>query len=461
MFLRLLARTEKIGVYISAFFILVMMVLTTIDTFLRDVFDSPIPGVYELHSMMLVGVLYLGLSFVQSQRSHIRMDVLSSRLNPTNQLVLQLLGDAIFLFIAVLITWRMGLQAWQAWVTGDFYYGVVRFPLWPPKLALTLGTALVSIRLISDIIRNPLWFKSSGVSRMGYYVRIIAAIGFLVLIFAVLAIVKNLALDPPTIGWVTLCMFLILLFIGVPVAASMALGGIYGFWLLAGAESALGTAGSVPFASSSEYIMTVLPLFIVMGTFAGLAGFAEKGFVLARRWLEGIPGGVVQATVVGSTIFAAATGSGAASCAVLSKLTMPEMLKNRVAKGMAIGVVASASTLAVMIPPSTSFVIYGMLTGNSVGKLLISGIIPGLIGAVLIMLTVYIRCKLDPSQAGEVPTTRTPWKERFAAIPGAWGIVVIVIIIIGGIFSGAFTPTEAGAVGAFVAFAAVLILRSP
>jgi C4-dicarboxylate transporter DctM subunit len=459
MFHVILAKAERLGIYISGFFILVMMVLTTIDTFLRDVLDRPLSGVYELSSMMMVGVLYLGLPYVQSKRKHIRMDLLSSKLAPNNQLLLQLLADVIFLSLAVIITWQMGLKFFNAWTSGDFYYGVVRFPLWPAKLTICLGTTLVSIRLILDIILNPLWYKQAGGSVHSRYFRILVAFFILAIFAGSILFTVHQDISAITAGWIAILIFLFLLFIGVPVATSMALIGICGFWLLSGAKSALGTAASVPFSAASEYTMTVLPLFMALGIFASLAGFAEKGFDLAKKWMEQIKGGIVHATVVGSAIFAAATGSGAASCAVLTKITMPEMLRNGVKKSMAIGVVASASTLAVMIPPSTTFVIYAMLTGNSIGKLLIAGIIPGLICAAMIMLTVYIRCRIAPSLVSLGSVRNSSWKERFSAIPGAWGVMLIVLVIIGGIFTGFFTPTEAGAVGAFVAFAAVLILK--
>lgn len=460
MWLKVLVKTEKIGVYVSAAMIFIMMVLTSIDTFFRDVFNSPIPGVYELHSMLIVGVLYLGLSYVQAQRSHIRMDILASRLSQSNQLLLHALEDVIFLVIAVIIAWRMGLEFWNAAVTGDYLYGIVKFPLWPAKLVITLGVALTGLRLITDIIRNPLWFAKSGVSASKRYFSLSIIIVVIALLAVGFLIVNNLHLPGVSIGWIALIVFLILLFIGVPVASSMAFIGVFGVWLLTTSKSALGIAGTVPFSASSEYIMTVLPLFIAMGMFAGLAGFAENGFNLAKRWMGNLKGGVIYATIVGSTIFAAATGSGAASCAVLSKLTLPEMLRHGVKREMAIGVIASASTLAIMIPPSTPFVIYAMLTGNSVGKLLIAGIIPGLIGAAMIMVTVYIRCKIDPSMVQQAAViTRITWKEKFTAIPGAWGIALVVLVIIGGIFTGVFTPTEAGAIGAFVTFIAVIALR--
>lgn len=458
-FIWLLVKTEKLGVYLSGFFILVMMVLTTIDTIMRDIFNRPIPGVYELHSMMLVGILYLGLAYVQSQRQHIRMDLLTVHLSKNNQFVLQVLADIIFLAIAMIICWQMGIQSWRAWISHDFYYGVVRFPLWIPKLAITLGTGLVSIRLITDIVLNPIWRFRSTTSKYRQLMRIFVVIAVIVVFVGVLLFTANQELSSVTAGWIAIILFLFLLFTGVPVATAMALIGVSGFWILSGAKSALGTAASVPFAAASEYTMTVLPLFIVMGIFAGLAGFAEKGFNLAKRWMEFVRGGVVHAAIIGSVIFAAATGSGAAACAVLAKLTLPEMKRNGVDKGMAIGVVASASTLAVMIPPSTTFVIYAMLTGNSIGQLLMAGIIPGLIGAALIMVTVYIRCRLNPRLVMPNSVDKSTWKERFSAIPGTWGVILIIIIIVGGIFSGLFTATEAGAIGAFVAFVGVLALR--
>ena len=301
-FTSILGKIERVALYISALFILVMMVLTTIDTFLRDVLDRPISGVYELSSMMMVGVLYLGLSYVQSKRNHIRMDLLSSKLSPNNQLVLQLLADVIFLVLAVIITWQMGQKFLDAWTSGDFYYGVIRFPLWPAKLSICLGTSLVSFRLISDIILNPLWYRQPGVSARNRYLRMLTAILVLALFTGTILFTVNRDISAPTTGWIAILIFLLLLFIGVPVATSMALIGICGFWMLSGAKSALGTAASVPFSAASEYTMTVLPLFIALGMLAALAGFAEKGFNLAKKWMEQIKGGIVHATVAGSAV---------------------------------------------------------------------------------------------------------------------------------------------------------------
>ena len=459
MILRLMSKIERVSANISGIFILVMMILTTIDVFLRYVFNSPLDWNFEFQSLLLVGVAYLGISYVQSHRGHICMDVFSSRLSKTNQLGLQLLNDAIFLFLAVIITWQMGLQAWIAWVTGDFVWGVVKFPLWPAKWIITLGTGLISLRLISDILTNPLWRKQSEAKQNRRFIGLVVIAIVFILILSGVIFAKNLAMESQNIGWVAIALFFILLLSGTPVAPTMMISGICGFWLLRGGATALSMGGTVPYQSAAQYTMTVLPLFIIMGSFAYFAGFAQEGFNLARRWLEGITGGLVHATILGECAFAAASGSSIASVAVLTKVTIPEMIKHGVQKGLAIGVVAASAALDIMIPPSGTFVIYGMLTGQSIGKLLIAGVIPGLIGAAMIMITVYIRCKLDPSLVAPPSTTRASWKERLLAIPRAWGIMFIGIVVLGGLYAGIFTPTEAGAVGSTTAFLAMLVTR--
>jgi C4-dicarboxylate transporter DctM subunit len=460
MLSRLLIYSERIGANISGIIVMAMMVLTTADVFLRYVFNNPLDWNFELQSLLLVGVAYLGISYVQSQRRHVCMDVLPARLPKTNQLQLQLFGDIIFLFLMAIITWQMGIQAWNAWVTGDFVWGAVDFPLWPVKWAITLGTGLFSLRLIADILsnfRNIRWPEPSEGRQPGRYIGLVVIAGGLIILLAGIVIAGNMATEPQGVGWIVIALFFILLLSGTPVAAAMAVAGICGFWLLRGGETAVSMGGTVPYASVATYTMTVLPLFIIMGTFASYAGFAQDGFELARRWLRGIPGGLVQATVVGAAAFAAASGASIAACAVFSKMAIPEMLKHGVRKSLALGAVASAATLAIMIPPSSMFVIYGMLTGQSVGKLLIAGIIPGLIGAAMFMIMIFIRCKIDPSLVP--PSAGASWKERFSALPRAWGILFIAIVVLGGIYTGVFTPTEAGAIGATVAFLGMIVTR--
>lgn len=457
---KLLSIVERFGAIISGAFVLIMMVLTTADVFMRYAFNSPITGNYELQPLLLVGVVFLAAASIQARRVHISLDLITSHLPRVPQSSIRLFSDLFFLSFSAVVFWQFILATRNAWITGDYYWGLVKFPLWPPYLIIAIGTCILSLRLIEQIVSSPLWRKSSGLGVIARSIGIFIPVAVIILAFAGIFYSISINMPPMTVGLIAIIAFLILLFLGVPVSACMGVISIVGFWMLKGGSSALGLAASGPFTSVGNYSLTVMPLFIIMGSFAGLAGFAEEGFNLAKKWLEGIPGGIIHATTIGATAFGAATGSGAASCAILTKITIPEMLKQGVKKGMAIGVVASASTLAIMIPPSTAFVIYAMLTGNSVGKLLIAGIIPGLIGAAMIMIMVAIRCKLDPGQYGHFKgKAQTPWKTRFAMIPRAWGLMAIAVIIIGGLYTGIFTPTEAGSIGAFATLLGVFITR--
>ncbi|MDD5702015.1 MAG: TRAP transporter small permease, partial [Dehalococcoidales bacterium] len=279
---RLLGKIERGGVEISGIFIFLMMVLTTADVFLRYIFNSPIKGNLELQTMMMVAVVFFGLAWVQAKRGHIRMEVISSRLSGPNQEILNLLGDVLFLVIAIVITWQMSLQSWIAFKTGDYYFGLIKFPLWPAKSALFLGMGLVSLQLIAGIIQNKIWKFKKGVPRIRHTLFIIGIIAFFAVLFTLAMYLGSLELPNETIGWITIGIFFVLLMIGAPVAPSLALMGIFGFWQMLGWGAAMGAAATAPFEASANYTMTTLPLFMLLGAFADIAGFGKYGFEAAR-----------------------------------------------------------------------------------------------------------------------------------------------------------------------------------
>ncbi len=264
-------------------------------------------------------------------------------------------------------------------------------------------------------------------------------------------------MSPEAIGWLGIAAFLVLLFLGIPAAATMFLVGFLGYAAVSGLHPGLAALGIMPYHNVATYSLTVIPLFILMGHFASHAGFARDIFDTARKWVGTLPGGLVQATIAGSAAFGAACGSGMASCAIISRLTIPEMLRSGVNRRLAFGAVASAGTIASMIPPSILMIIYGIITNTPIGKLLMAGFIPGVIAALNFMITVYILAKKNPALVRAVE--RSSWKERFLSIRGVWGIVVMILIVMGGIYSGLVTPIEAGGVGAFGAFLIALLLK--
>jgi tripartite ATP-independent transporter DctM subunit len=254
-------------------------------------------------------------------------------------------------------------------------------------------------------------------------------------------------MDPDWVKLLVVISAFCLMLIGVPVALSLAAMGFMGYCLLGGLGPALHVMGIIPFGSVAMYSLTVIPLFIFMGNLAHYAGFGTDIFRAARTWMGGIPGGLAQATIAGCTAFGAVSGSGLATCAMMAKIAIPEMIKNGYDLRLAIGTVASAGPIAQMIPPSILFVIYAIITEQSVGKLLMAGILPGILESLIFMVTVYILVKRDPKRAPIIKGTIL--KDKIKALRGAWTVGLLAIIIIGGIYSGIFTPTEAGGVAAF------------
>ena len=193
-------------------------------------------------------------------------------------------------------------------------------------------------------------------------------------------------------------------------------------------------------------VVIIVPLFVIMGYLVYHAGFATQIFETARAWLGHRTGGIPMAAVLGCAAFGAASGSGLASTATLARITIPEMIAAGVDKRLAYGVVAAAGPLAQMIPPSVLMIIYAIIAEQSVGKLLIGGIAPAAVIVVAYVATIYVRVKLNPALAPSMPPV--PFSERLISLRHIWGIGVLALAVIGGIYSGVFTPTEAGAVGA-------------
>lgn len=266
-------------------------------------------------------------------------------------------------------------------------------------------------------------------------------------------------MEPITIGIILLVGLLVLIALGMRIAYAAALLGLIGVWLLSGWKGMGGMAGQLPFWQIANYHITLIPLFILMGHFAFYGGITTGLFKVARMWVGHIPGGLPIATTFACAGFAACSGSAIAATALMAKIALPEMLKGGTQPRLAAGAVAASATLATLIPPSTMIVIYGFLTGESIGALLIAGVIPGIVSALIYAGMLYTRCRINPALSPKQPPV--PLKTRLVTTgPSIWGLLVIVIVIIGGIYTGIFTPTEAGAIGALGTFLIALGKRT-
>lgn len=236
----------------------------------------------------------------------------------------------------------------------------------------------------------------------------------------------------------------------MPLAFSMGLVGVVGIGLTRGWMPALASTAQVVQETGFAYTLSVIPLFILMGNFVARAGLAHELFHAAYTFIGHRRGGLAHATIAACAGFGAICGSSIATAATMSKVAYPSMKKLGYSDALSTGVIASGGTLGIMIPPSTIMVIYGIVTETHIGKLFAAGVIPGILTAILLMVAVVIMTSRDPEHApaGEKFT----WAQRMEALRGIWGVLLLVIVVLGGIYGGIFTATEGAGMGAAGAF---------
>jgi len=253
------------------------------------------------------------------------------------------------------------------------------------------------------------------------------------------------------LGIVSLLVLTLFLASGMRIAFATAICGFFGLWLLRGYDPAASLSATTIFGHIVNYNLLVLPLFIMMGFFAYYAGITRDLYWAARQWLGHLPGGLAIATVIGCAGFAAACGASTASAAVMGRVALPELKKYGYDDKVSTGCVAAGGTMAIMIPPSVLMVIYGFITEESIGALLLAGILPGLLQAFSYTVMLLLRFKHNP-QLGP-PVEGITWPERIRSIKGVWGMIVLVLVVMGSMYTGLATPTEAAGVGAIGALA--------
>jgi len=252
-------------------------------------------------------------------------------------------------------------------------------------------------------------------------------------------------------------LFLLFMFLRMPIGVAMLLSGFIGIWLIRGLSPALSSTGIALYRTASSHGLSVIPLFILMGILAGTGGVSKDAFSALNKWLGHLRGGLAMATTGACSAFGAVCGSNVAAAATMCSAALPEMRKYGYSDKLSLGSIASGGNLGIMIPPSTAFIIYGFVTETAIGALFIAGILPGLLLTLLFWIQIYVQCRLDPGLAPLAAAAS--WRDRLIATKGIIGILVVFIIVMGGIYAGFFTPTEAGAVGAAAAFMLGLINR--
>ncbi len=257
-------------------------------------------------------------------------------------------------------------------------------------------------------------------------------------------------MSPEMTGVVGIICLFVFLAMRMHIGVALALIGFGGISYIIDLDVGLDLLGMVPWEEGSSYTLSVIPLFILMGQFAFSSGISQDIYKAVHNWMGHLRGGLAMATIVACSGFAAVCGSSLATGATMAKVAIPEMEKYGYNLSLSTGCVAAGGTLGILIPPSIGFIIYGILTEESIGKLFMAGIIPGLLLAFLFILAIYIQCFFRPEIGPKAePTT---WKVKFKSLYSTWTMLSLFVLVMGGIYFGVFTPTEAAGIGAFGSF---------
>jgi len=251
----------------------------------------------------------------------------------------------------------------------------------------------------------------------------------------------------------------VMIFLGCPIWLAIFLTAFWGCVGVAGFSAALNILANTPYHSISNFTMVVLPLFLIMGEFAVHARMGEELYAAARVWLGRMHGGLAMATAMGSAFFSMVTGVSLASTTIFTKIAMPEMRKANYKDILSTAVIASSGTMSVLIPPSGMMITYCMITGASLGKLMLGGFIPGAVTATAFALMIYLRARLNPELGPPVEEKPTFW-EMLLALRWLGTVTLVAVLMFGGIYFGVFSPSEAGAIGAFLTFVIALFRKT-
>ena len=434
---------------------LIMVLIVTANVIGRYLFRRPLIGTVEVEEFMLLVLVFFGIGYAQTKKRHVSIATLVDRLPQKAQLVISNVTYLPSLIVFSLITWQSLVMAKKYWIKGVSSL-FLEVPLSPFLCIVAVGAAVLCLVLLSDFI-----FSASEVLGNGKLLWVWSVVGNLVILMIVFAAFSHKGswtTDPRTLGIIIICALIMLLFSKTLISSALALAGFFGMTFLSGVKSGLGLMGTVPYSTTANYSMCVIPFFLLMGVFAYHAGVSRSLYHTAYKWLGHMRGGLAMATVTACGGFAAVSGSSLATAATMGTVALPEMKRYKYATTLAVGSIAAGGTIGILIPPSTILIIYGILTEQSISKLFFAGFLPGVISVIYYLVVIYILTLINPNLGP--PGPRVSLREKWVSLKATWLVIALFMLIMGGLYRGIFTPTEAGAVGASAVLGISLLNRS-
>jgi tripartite ATP-independent transporter DctM subunit len=318
-----------------------------------------------------------------------------------------------------------------------------------------IGVAILALVLLQQLLRS-IAANLEDHAAMGLFIALVGAVLLITMPMWIKAL--DLGVSRFEYGVYGMVFLMVLLLAGMPIGFAMGVVGYIGLGILGfNMLPALNMLGIAPYTTSASFILAVAPLFILMGLMASEAGISKELFQTAQKWLGRLPGGLAMASVAGCSGFAAVCGDSMATAVTMGSVALPEMKRAKYNPGLACGSLAAGGTLGILIPPSIGFIFYALVTEQSVGKLFIAGIIPGLLLAVMFIFAIWLIAVRNPENAprGE----KSSFKEKLLSLKGVVGMLALFVLILGGILGGVFSPTEGGAIGVLGALTIALMRR--
>lgn len=430
--------------------------LTVADVVFRNLFSLVVPGSLEITGLLTIIVALSTLGLVESERGHIQVDVVLLML--PDYIRHPLIAGGLLLAFAMMVITAMRMFAQAMYLkTNEIVTGVLAVPEWPFVLAGAGFVALFAWALLGNLMS-----MLAKVARLQDKRSTMITLVWMGLVVALLYFAFNPGNLPFDLtrslrGILTICMCFLLIFLGVHVAAAMAVTALVGISLLISPAASLTSLGTTTIAVVSNQTWSIVPLFMWMGLLVVASGFAKSLYQSAYRWVGHLPGGLASASTIACAGLSSIVGDTLSGVYSMGSIALPQMRSYGYDMKLATASIACAATIGVMIPPSIAFIVYGMITQVSIGKLFVAGILPGLLFALILIALITVRAMLNPSLAprGEVST----WKQRFESSKDTWPIVLLMIMVLGGIYSGIVTPNEAGGLGVAGALSIAVLTR--
>ncbi len=453
---------DKVGVFsrwtnmIGLAIFVIIIGFTFTDVILRYLFNSPVPNGTLVVELMMIVAVFFALAHTQNEKAHVSIDVITARLKPRARLTLESITHLLSLVTLGLVIWQVLLEI--PWVIEN---NIVHSQAWginkgPFLVIIAIGCTCLDLLILRDFLVKIRELSHMGVSRSHWL--LVFGIPLLLAGLAVVWIQSDFFdLSLPVVGMLGIAVSLLLFLSGMPIAFALILVSVVFVAHIKGGETALGLLRTEPYRNVGSYNWSVMAFFILMGYFCFYARFGQDLYKAANRWFGHFRGGLAMATVGACGGLAAIVGDTISCVATMSAIALPEMRRYGYNDRLSTGSIACGATLGPIIPPSVPFIVYGLLTRESIGDLFMGGIVPGILIMLAFFVVIAVWCRRNPAIGPAA--ARSTWLQRVSTLKSGGPILILFLIVIGGIYQGIFTPTEGGAIGAFGAIVLGLVWR--